>query len=384
MTIDRLRVLSVGLIVSASILSLPARPEPSTRSAVPVQVRALPIEVEGLNSSNPAERAATANYLGALGKRAASAVPLLENRLGDERALEYQPSGKPTTPGREAALALGRIGTDPAIKALISALLVPKTMHDAAEGLGISGSSDAVDPLIALIENQPWPVSTAATALGRLKDVRAVQPLITSLSGKPRTWIGFQRRAAWALGELGDIRAIDSLVETLYDKDQKRQAGMEGSYEIQSEAALALGKIGDRRGIEHLALFARKDMSNVSVAAGRALTRIDFPEAREIVMELICGHASEEVRRGMAWEIRVQIESRAGMPTAGLRIVDNLLKMLASPALANCTYALEVLQEISDESIGADLKQWIKWRSRVGAPKGNGTYLSLMALNLWG
>ena len=55
---------------------------------------------------------------------------------------------------------------------------------------------------------------TAAMALGRLRDPRAVEPLIQALK-HPNCEVRYV--AAVALGEIGDARAIDPLVEALAD-----------------------------------------------------------------------------------------------------------------------------------------------------------------------
>ena len=79
----------------------------------------------------------------------------------------------------------------------------------------------------------------AARASGRLREPRAVEPLIQALRHSDsyvREW------AAEALGEIGDARAIDPLVEALADRgDSERLESMA----VRHAAALALAKLGE-------------------------------------------------------------------------------------------------------------------------------------------
>ena len=71
----------------------------------------------------------------------------------------------------------------------------------------------------------------AASALGMLRDARAVEPLITVLADPERMSVA----AAYALGRLGDARALDPLIAALRD----------GSEDVREAAADALGNLGD-------------------------------------------------------------------------------------------------------------------------------------------
>jgi HEAT repeat protein len=79
----------------------------------------------------------------------------------------------------------------------------------------------------------------AARASSRLRDPRAVEPLIQALR-HPDSFV--RERAAEALGELGDARAIDPLVEALADPgDSDRLESMA----VRHAAAIALAKLGE-------------------------------------------------------------------------------------------------------------------------------------------
>ena len=79
----------------------------------------------------------------------------------------------------------------------------------------------------------------AARALGKLGDLRAVEPLIQAL--KTEGWV-VRESAIWALGELGDLRAVEPLIEALNDENRG----------LRIDAARALGNLGDVRAIEPL------------------------------------------------------------------------------------------------------------------------------------
>ena len=58
----------------------------------------------------------------------------------------------------------------------------PSVKNSSAEALGKIGDLRAVDPLLELLKDDHMgPRSNAAEALGELKDTRAVEPLISTL-----------------------------------------------------------------------------------------------------------------------------------------------------------------------------------------------------------
>ena len=83
----------------------------------------------------------------------------------------------------------------------------------AAEKLGRIGDSQAVEPLIAALDDEEQLVrQAAAEALGRIGDPSAVGPLVAQLKDKN----GSMRNAvAQALGQIGDPRAVEPLTGAL-------------------------------------------------------------------------------------------------------------------------------------------------------------------------
>jgi len=110
----------------------------------------------------------------------------------------------------------------------------------------------------------------AASALGNIRDARAVKPLLQMLTDSEIT---ARISAVVALGEIRDFRAVDPLGE-IYDVAASGASSSEFEdcsqfaaiaclldiHNIRKEAAIALGKIGGRRAIEIL--------SNVLAAYG--------------------------------------------------------------------------------------------------------------------
>jgi ubiquinone biosynthesis protein UbiJ len=138
---------------------------------------------------------------------------------------------------RDAAAALGNIGSERAVDALLKTLLEDQDSYvrgSAAAALGSIGSERAVNALLkALLDDQGFVVrESAASALGRIGSERAVNALINALLETQESDV--QRSAAEALGNIGSERAVNALLNALLE-DQE-------SY-IRRSPAKALGAI---------------------------------------------------------------------------------------------------------------------------------------------
>ena len=102
--------------------------------------------------------------------------------------------------------------------------------------LGMVGGDQAVQALIRTVENHQEDLivrGRAALMLGKLKDDRAVAPLIRALDAP-----GFQTpyHAAQALGKIGDRRAIDALLAFVdSSRDKTREAALEALRQLGHE-----------------------------------------------------------------------------------------------------------------------------------------------------
>jgi HEAT repeat protein len=100
----------------------------------------------------------------------------------------------------------------------------------------------------------------AASALGKIGDDQAVEPLIDALDDRREV----KEVAILSLGKIGDPVAGDSLVDMLEDKN----------WEVRSSAAKALGQIGDPHSVEPLIKVLGDRSETIRWVASNALTSI--------------------------------------------------------------------------------------------------------------
>jgi HEAT repeat protein len=141
----------------------------------------------------------------------------------------------------------------------------------AAEALGEIGDEHAVDALLeALRDKHLWVRNRAFGALGRIGDKRAVGPLIEILQDKDKV---MRWGAISALRHIGDERAVEPLIETLKDE----------SADARRDAALALAVLGDKQAVEPLI----EALPNTRKGAAEALGWLGDPRAVEPLMEAL-------------------------------------------------------------------------------------------------
>lgn len=111
-----------------------------------------------------------------------------------------------------AAVMLGDIGNREAVGALIQALSDkdPNVSHGAAEALGKIGDRAALLPLVELLKGDFWLQYAAITAIGAMRDHRAVPHLLNLLENELLAGTVVQ-----TLGEIGDPRALYPLCNLL-------------------------------------------------------------------------------------------------------------------------------------------------------------------------
>ncbi len=333
--------------------------------------------VERLSSAEPSERAEAACRIGQRPSEGSAAVPALAKLLGDDlqigpvecglspwlkKLLEAKPEEWrkfETSPGREAAKALARIGR-PALDPLVLALRAPQAparanaalglgemspgdssarglavarlidaLRDEDEGvrvestraLGKMDSSDAVVPLLGTLRDNSARVrSEAAWALGEIDDPRAVEPLMRTLRDDDARVRG---RAAWALGELEDKRAVEGLMLALKDADG----------DVRSQVAWALGELEDARAVPLLVRALQDKEARVRSQAAWALGEIEDPAAVEGLAAALTD-SDAKVKSQAAWALG-EIEDPRAVPglVGALRDADAHVRSQAAWAL---------------------------------------------------
>lgn len=181
------------------------------------------------------------------------------NVSGLIKALNYQNDAKVR---QEAAIALGKIGEQSVVLALIEALNDRVSMVRAAAvaALGTIADPRAVDPLVALLQDTENAVrGKAVVALRDIRDRRAVGPLIEVLKQDSEPQV--QSKAAAALGNIGDPHAVASLISALSHRGA----------DVRVAAAMALGKIGDPSAVEPLLKTLQDSSFTVRDKASKAL-----------------------------------------------------------------------------------------------------------------
>ncbi len=148
----------------------------------------------------------------------------------------------------------------------------------AAQALGRMGDSQAIDPLMRLLNNRTENYRlrlAAAESLGRLGDHHAVSPLLDILVDDREKSLYLKESAAKALGMLGDIRAIEPLIDLLESK-----RGIRDKFNFLKEQIIeALARIGrpHQKATDSL-LYALKDEApSIRLAAVEALGVIGEP-----------------------------------------------------------------------------------------------------------
>jgi HEAT repeat protein len=180
---------------------------------------------------------------------------------------------------QKAAEALGNLGV-PALEVLMTAFK-DKDLSGYASTALVKMGAPAVDALIAEVRDPHSAVSLGAVeALGKIKDARAVPPLIEALRVKDLQW-----NAAYALGEIKDPRAVEPLIAALQNKDA----------EFREEVALVLGEIKDPRADAALTAALKDPEPKVLHAAANALGQINDPQADNILLTALREHNAEVI-----------------------------------------------------------------------------------------
>jgi HEAT repeat protein len=246
---------------------------------------------------------------------------------------------------RIASEALGRIGHASAVSPLLERLRdeeisVRRAAGDALAAIG----GEAIDQMIELLTHRAEVFRIhSASALGKAKDRRAVQPLISVLQDDDEYSWDVRSAVAIALGEIGDRLAVDPLLAMLKLED-------DSSNVIVSRAIVrALGQLQDERAIDSLVDELRSIYPELAIAVLKALRAIGNSSVELPILRLVdAGVVPTEVRRaailalgelGGILSIPVMIE--------GTRSDDRIIRLASVQALGELgdSRALECLFE---------------------------------------
>jgi len=172
---------------------------------------------------------------------------------------------------REAVITLGEMGDERCVEPLVRALQDGdwQVREVAIEALGMVGSP-AVEPCIKLLRSWDYR-KYAIRALGKIKDERVLDPLISQLRSDE-----FGEDATDALVDLGPP-AVEKLVMALSDKDEN----------IRKQAVIALGRIKEPSAIDPLIEKLRDKDWYTRLTAAAALEKIGDDRGREAIKPLL-------------------------------------------------------------------------------------------------
>lgn len=172
-----------------------------------------------------------------------------------------------------AAIELGKLGDVRAVEPLIAALSDQdmNVRESAIEALGNLGKA-AVVPLIARLQDYDAGVrSGASDALVKVGEP-AIEPLIACLKDNDAD---VRRRAAIALSKLGDVRAVAPLIACLKDNDADMRSGV-------SDALVKMGEPA----IEPLIACLKDNDADVRGRASDALITLDELSVKPLIISL--------------------------------------------------------------------------------------------------
>jgi HEAT repeat protein len=170
-----------------------------------------------------------------------------------------------------AAKALGRMRDPRAVHPLVNALGDPL---DGVRDAAAVALKNLNEPLGERIYGSLMGSNKAREELARINDSRAIAPLVKAL----RAWDGnIRANAAWTLRKLGDPRAVEPLINALGDP----------SPIVRGAAAWALLEVGDRRAVDPMVKALRDTEETVREAAAWTLGKSKDPRTVEpLVMAL--------------------------------------------------------------------------------------------------
>jgi len=222
--------------------------------------------------------------------------PAVKPLIDSIRKIKEKP-GWPNLTESNVCWAMEKIG-EPAVKPLENAL---KDVNEdvramAVMALGQIGNKSMIDMFVRCLEDPSAKVrANAAVSLGRLKDVRGLEPLLVILkndeSSRART------QAANALGEIQDTRAVEPLISSYSDK----------SLNVRCAVVSALGNLGDNHSIDLLISALSDENSRLRQSAVYALKNFKNPRTIEALIERL-----QDENKEVAQAVRFALQQITG------------------------------------------------------------------------
>ncbi len=177
----------------------------------------------------------------------------------------------------------------------------PEVRTDAAQRLGASRSEEAVDSLIAVLDDPAEMVRVQAVrSLGKIGDPRAV-PALAEAAREGTAAVRLQ--TSRALGEIADPSAIPALGKLMYDSNDTTRLS----------AVRSLGQIGTRESLDLLLSAALVDDSDL--VRQHAVQEIGEHHLREAIPTLESNLLSEEdIVRAKSVEVLALLADRSSVP----------------------------------------------------------------------
>jgi HEAT repeat protein len=190
-----------------------------------------------------------------------------------------QNSKEDKTMRHECISALGQIKDQRAVKPLIKLFYSDNNLRTSiASALGNLGSQEAVTPLIAALKDSNYLFrANMARDLGKIGGSKAFEALTIFFSREEKSYV--KMWTATALGESKDKRAFDFLQQNFYP---------ETDVEIRSAIISALGPLGDRRAVPMLIQALKQEIAmRVRLRAAQALGELGGEEVIEPLIQAL-------------------------------------------------------------------------------------------------
>ena len=310
--------------------------------------------IQELKSDDAVIRAKAACQLGRLGRGATKAIPALLELLADDTPVDPRKletwgyhmrwsstrGPQPTSPGFEAANALGNMGKA-AVKPLIGQLGSSSwfVRMNAADALGDIEDPQAYAPLVAALkkENNVEAKIEMIDGISDFEDQRSLHVLAPFCKDPV---VDVRLEALWGLEDLESKDAAPYFLAALKDREPRvREAGIDGLDDLEDaeyyDSFLALTRDNDRK---------------VRMSAYEAISDLETPRAEGLFMKLLRDKDPELVI--LAVDSLGDMESRKAVP--------EILKLISSKDKRIKISAIYALGDIGDRSASIALSRLVE------------------------